>query len=212
MERLIEKYNVSRETFLKLKTYETSLIEWQKKFNLVSKNSLPDAWNRHFLDSAQLIKYVPKNAKTLYDFGSGAGFPGMVLSILANDKMPDLKITLIESIKKKTLYLNAVKSLCSVNVDIINDRIENLKLPKADVITSRAMCNLSDLLQYAYKLSNTKTTMIFPKGKSYQKELEAANKKWKFNIKIEENKISSEGVILVINNLLPLKGVKKCQE
>ena len=208
MEKVIETYNVSRETFQKLKTYESSLFEWQNKFNLVSKKSLENAWQRHFLDSAQLIKYIPESSKVLYDFGSGAGFPGMVLAILANDKTPYLKITLIESIKKKTLYLNAVKSLCGVNVEIINDRIENLNLPKADVITSRAMCNLSDLLQYAYKMSNKKTLMIFPKGKSYKEELATASKKWKFNLTIEKNEVSEEGVILLITNLSPLKGVK----
>ena len=109
MENFLNKYNVSRETFDKLKTYEATLREWQNKFNLVSNKSLEDAWNRHFWDSVQLIKYIPEKAKILYDFGSGAGFPGMVLAILAAEKMPNLQVFLIESIRKKTLYLNAVK-------------------------------------------------------------------------------------------------------
>ena len=74
MKNFMEKYNVSRETFDCLKTYEASLNEWQQKFNLVSKNSLADAWNRHFADSAQLFDYIPKEAEVLLDFGSGAGF------------------------------------------------------------------------------------------------------------------------------------------
>ena len=208
MENIIEKYNVSRETFNKLKIYEATLKEWQNKFNLVSNKSLEDAWNRHFLDSIQLIKYIPQSAKILYDFGSGAGFPGMVLAIVAAEQIPDLKISLIESIKKKTLYLNTVQEACNAKVTIINDRIENLLLPKADVITSRAMCNLKDLLKYAYKLSNKKTIMIFPKGKSYQEELEKAKESWHFEYQIEKNEICEEGVILIINNLLPNKGVK----
>ena len=208
MENIMEKYNVSRETFNKLKIYEATLKEWQNKFNLVSNKSLEDAWNRHFLDSIQLIKFVPKEAKILYDFGSGAGFPGMVLAIIAAEQMPDLRVSLIESIKKKTLYLNTVQSLCGVRTTIINDRVENLTLKKADVITSRAMCNLKDLLKYAYSLANKKTTMIFPKGKSYQKELENAKKTWRFNCRIEANEVSDEGVILIINNLSPLKGAK----
>lgn len=208
MENLINKYNVSRETISKLKTYEATLKEWQNRFNLVSKNSLSDAWSRHFLDSVQLIKYVPESTKRLYDFGSGAGFPGMVLAILASEKMPNLKITLIESIKKKTLYLNAVQELCGVNVDIINDRVENLKLPQADVITSRAMCDLTKLFSYAYKFSNKKTIMIFPKGKSFQTEIEDAKKHWAFDCKVETNEMCNEGVILVVNNLSPHKGVK----
>ena len=182
MEDIFAKYNVSRETITKLKAYETSLFEWQNKFNLVSKASLADAWNRHFLDSVQLLEDIPENAETMLDFGSGAGFPGMVLAIIAAEKRQNLLITLVESIKKKTLYLNAVKELSGVRVSIINDRIENLPPQKVDAITSRAMCKLSDLFSYAYRFTTKKTVMIFPKGKSYEQEIAQAQKKWKFVI------------------------------
>ena len=208
MEKMFEKYNVSRETFNKLKVYETSLREWQSKFNLVSNKSLENAWNRHFLDSVQLFKFIPEKSEVMYDFGSGAGFPGMVLAILAMEKMPELKVSLIESIKKKTLYLNTVQKLCGVNVNIINERIENLTLKKADVITSRAMCNLTDLLKYAYRLSNKNTVMIFPKGKTYREEVENAKKVWRFECRVEANEVCEDGVILIITNLSPVKGVK----
>ena len=204
----MEKYNVSRETFDRLKAYEASLKEWQNKFNLVSNASLEDAWKRHFKDSVQLFKYVPERSRILLDFGSGAGFPGMVIAIMAEEKMPNLKVKLIESIKKKTLYLNAVKDICNVRVQIINDRIENIPSFSADVITSRAMCNLNDLLKYSNKFSNKKTTLIFPKGKSYKEELNIAQKNWNFDCNIFANEINPEGVILVINNLSPNRGVK----
>lgn len=203
----MEKYNVSRETFERLKAYEASLKEWQNKFNLVSRSSLENAWERHFKDSVQLIDFIPKNAETMFDFGSGAGFPGMVIAIMAAEKMPNLKVNLVESIKKKTVYLNAVKELCGVNVNIINDRIENLPPVKADVITSRAMCNLSDLLKYSYKFSTRKTTMIFPKGKNYQEELSVALRNWRFEYKAEKNAVGGDGVILIVNNLSAIKGV-----
>ena len=208
MKKFCDTYNVSRETFLKLKTYQTLLVEWQGKFNLVSKNTIDDAWNRHFLDSVQLFNLIPENTKIMYDFGSGAGFPGMVLAIALKEKLPNIKVTLIESIKKKTLYLNTVQELCNVNVDVLNERIENLKLSKADVITSRAMCNLSDLLKYSYRLTKKETVMIFPKGKTYNEELDVARKTWKFNCQIEANEVSEDGVILIITNLSPIKGVK----
>ena len=208
MENLIEKMNVSRETITKLKAYEKSLKEWLNKFNIVSNNSLNDAWNRHFLDSLQLMEYIPDDAKTLLDLGSGAGFPAMVIAIASAQRLPDLKVSLVESVKKKTLYLNAVRDLCGVNVNIVNDRIENIDQQKVDVITSRAMCNLTDLLKYAYRFTTKKTTLIFPKGKSYQVELDNAKKYWHFDCKIKQNKICSEGVILLITDLSPLKGVK----
>ena len=130
MKNTIEKYNVSRETYELLKRYESSLSEWQQKMNLVSRNSLVDAWKRHFLDSMQLFSLLPQGAKVVYDFGSGAGFPGMVLAVMAKEKTPYLKFKLVESIKKKTLYLNAVKELTGANVEIINDRIENIEAEK----------------------------------------------------------------------------------
>lgn len=208
MKNFCDTYNVSRETFDKLKHYQSMLIEWQSKFNLVSSSTLDDAWNRHFLDSVQLFQYIPNQAKVLYDFGSGAGFPGMVLAIMANEKMPDLQVSLIESTTKKTLYLNAVKSKTNTNVTILNDRIENLQLPKADVITSRAMASLTELLGYAYKFCKKESVCIFPKGKKYAEELSEAHKRWKFKCRIVASTQSDEGKILIINNLSKIKGEK----
>ena len=204
----MQKYDVSRETLLKLRAYEASLQEWQNKFNLVSKSSLEDAWNRHFIDSMQLVKYIPQSAQSLYDFGSGAGFPGMVLAIMAAEKTPYLKVSLIESIGKKTLYLKHVSEICSVNVEIFNQRIESLPKNKVDVITSRAMTSLSDLLGCAYPFCKKETVCIFPKGKKHQEEIDEAKKHWQFECQIHPSETSSEGVILVITKLAKLKGVK----
>lgn len=209
MKKFMGTYNVSRETFEQLKAYEASLHEWQKKFNLVSNASLEDAWNRHFLDSAQLFKLIPENAKTVVEFGSGAGFPGMVLAIMAAEKTPYLNFYLIESISKKTLYLNEVKKITGIdNVKIINDRIENIKIPNVDVITSRAMCSLKELLGYVTKFSTSKTLCIFPKGKKYPEEIAEAQKYWNFNYKVVPSEQSDEGAILVINQIKKHKGVK----
>ncbi len=208
MKIFCDTYNVSRETFDKLKTYQSMLIDWQQKFNLVSSSTLEDAWNRHFLDSAQLFKLLPENAKVMYDFGSGAGFPGMVLAIMANEKMPNLTINLVESTAKKTLYLNAVKEQTGANVNILNDRIEKLPLAKADIITSRAMASLNELLGYAIRFCTKNTVCIFPKGKRYAEELAEAHKHWKFKCQILPSEQSEEGKILVITDLTKSKGVK----
>lgn len=208
MKNTVTENSVSRETLERLKVYETSLHEWQKKFNLVSNASLEDAWNRHFLDSMQLFNFIPKTARSLCDFGSGAGFPGMVLAIMAKEKTPYLKVNLIESIKKKTLYLNEVNKITEANAVIINDRIENIPPQSFDVITSRAMASLKDLLNYTKKFFGKNTVCIFPKGKSYAEEIAEAEKFWKFDCKIVPSEMSSEGVILIITNLSAIKGVK----
>lgn len=201
MKNFMTKYNVSRETYDKLKIYQSLLVEWQAKFNLVSNSSLEDAWNRHFLDSAQLIEYIPQTAKNLIDFGSGAGFPALVLAVMLNEKTPYLKVTLVESIRKKTLYLKEVAEQTSVDVNIINDRIENLPHDKYDVITSRAMTGLSDLIKYAYPFCHKQTICVFPKGKNYAAELSEAHKHWRFKCQIQQNQVSEEGKILIISDI-----------
>ncbi|MBE6451947.1 MAG: 16S rRNA (guanine(527)-N(7))-methyltransferase RsmG [Alphaproteobacteria bacterium] len=206
MKNFCEKYNVSRETYLKLKSYQSMLEDWQHKLNLVSKNTIENAWERHFLDSAQLLRFIPDSAKTLVDFGSGAGFPGMVLAIMLNEKTPYLKVTLVESILKKTVYLNAVKEQLGVDVSIVNNRIESIEPLPVDVITSRALTSLSDLLAYSYPFVSKNTVCIFPKGKKYAEELAEAHKHWKFKCDIYSSEQSEEGKILIISNIKKIKG------
>jgi len=202
MEDFCLTYNVSRETYQKFVVYADLLRQWQTKFNLVSQNSLSDLWQRHIADSAQLFAYLPPAAQVLYDLGSGAGFPGLVLAIMAAEKMPQLKLTLIESIGKKTLYLNAVKDALELkNVTIINDRSEHLDLPPADVITARAVTALDRLLVLAQPFCRPDTLLIFPKGQRFQEELTAAEKSWNFKRKICRNNLSPEGVILLLEHI-----------
>lgn len=201
MKNLECKYTVSRETMDKLKSYEASLREWQNRMNLVSKNSLEDAWQRHFQDSMQLFSLLPQQG-IVYDFGSGAGFPGMVLAIMASEKTPYLKFRLVESIKKKTLYLNEVKKITGIsNVEVLNKRIEDIPAEAADVVISRAMASLSNLLSYAQKFCTRKTKCIFLKGKSYADEIAEAEKLWKFKAEILPSQESDEGVILIITDI-----------
>ena len=201
MKNTVEKYNVSRETIDLLKTYEASLNEWQNKMNLVSNKSLSDAWNRHFEDSMQLFDLLPQDIEIVYDFGSGAGFPGMVLAVMAKEKTPYLKFKLVESIGKKTLYLKHVKDVTGANVEVINNRIEKIKPEIAGAITSRAMCSLTELLKYSRPFCNNNTKMIFLKGRNYNEELQIAKKEWNFKLEILPNKESADGVILIITNL-----------
>ena len=201
MKKFMEKYSVSRETQNELMLYHQLLIDWQQKFNLVSKSSLDDAWKRHFEDSAQLVKFIPQSAQTMIDFGSGAGFPALVVAMMLKGRTPYLNVSMVESIRKKTLYLNAVAEATNTNVEVINDRIENLPSKKYDVITSRAMTSLKDLLGYAYRFCHKNTVCIFPKGKSYAEELAEAHKFWRFKCVIEQSEVSAEGKILIINNI-----------
>lgn len=167
-EDLIQKLGlpVSRETFLKLQIYEALLLKWQKRLNLVSVSSLDHLWERHFLDSLQLLRIIPRETKTVCDLGSGAGFPGLILAMATN-----LSVTLIESDRRKCSFLQTVSRETQTAVTVLNQRIETVPAESFDLITARALAPLSQLLAWATPFSHPKTVMLFLKGKNLEKEL-----------------------------------------
>ena len=189
--------HVSRETYDKLQKYHDLLIKWQAKINLVSNDSLDQAWTRHFLDSLQLMKFIPNLSDIMIDFGSGAGFPGMVLAICGAEKM-----NLIESDSRKAAFLREVTRVTNTNVAIHNCRIENLKFSqKAKIIVSRACSNLDTLLNYSFPYVSHETICLFPKGKNYSKDIDDANEHWMFSHTIIPSVTDSEGVILKLTDI-----------
>lgn len=195
-------YNVSRETFKSLSDFVELLTAWNAKMNLISRNSVAEIWTRHIVDSIQLYQYLNADAKRVYDIGSGAGFPAVVLAIAAKEKMPDLSFTLIESITKKTVYLNDIKSKLDLkNVQIINDRSENLRLPAPDFVTARAVANLNKLFSIAFPLVGKNTVLILPKGETFLNEIKEAENFWNFDCKIKKNTVHDKGVVLLVSNL-----------
>ena len=181
----------------KLKTYYNLIKKWQNKFNLISKDSFDKIWERHFLDSYQIIKLIG-NKKKILDIGSGAGFPAIVCAICSNNNFE-----LVESNKKKCIFLNEVKKVVGIkNIKIHNTRIENLKILKHfDYISARAVAPLDKLLKYCIKFYKSGMFCIFLKGKKFKEEIKLAEKKFIFNFKINKSITSKEGRILLIKNL-----------
>lgn len=202
MSDILEKYNVSRETINKLKKYESLVKEWNNKFNLVSKSSVEELWHRHIIDSLQLIQFIQTSDKILYDFGSGAGFPAIVLAIASEQLFPKLRFNLVESIGKKTIFLNTVKNELNLqNVEIWHNRIEKLKIVSADIISSRALAALPKLLEYAKPFCTQNTRLIFPKGVIWEEEIKAAKEKWSFDYDVIQSITDETGHILNISNV-----------
>ena len=165
--------NVSRETYDKFCIYEKTLIKWQGSINLISKSTINDIWVRHFLDSAQLYPIIKDIEGNIFDFGSGAGFPGLILAIMGHKN-----ITLVESDQKKCTFLREVARLSETDVSILHSRIENLEFRDVDLVVSRALAPLSKLISYVESFvikspSNKKVwpKMLFLKGKSYKNEI-----------------------------------------
>ena len=193
---------VSRETITSFKKYEKELVKANETLNLVGKSTINDIWQRHFLDSAQVIDFIDKNDKTLVDLGSGAGFPGMVLALLLNDRKIPLKIKLIEKSPKKINFLkNLIKEL-NLNVEVIGNNIlkEPIKFSE-DVFIARAFKPLKIILELIHnKAQNWKKIFIFL-GKTGKSELLQASKNWDIEYKQRVSVTSSDSLVIEINRL-----------
>jgi len=171
--------DVSRETLERLSLYLSLLERWQARINLVARSTLADPWRRHILDSAQLWPHLPAEAGTLVDLGSGAGFPGLVLAILAAGEGRALAVHLVESDARKAAFLAEAASalgLRAPRVQVHARRAEDLgrsgTLP-AEIVTARALTALPELIDLALPFLPAGGTCLLLKGARWQEELTA---------------------------------------
>ncbi|MGE0665272.1 MAG: 16S rRNA (guanine(527)-N(7))-methyltransferase RsmG [Sphingomonadales bacterium] len=169
--------DVSRETLFKLETYAALLEKWQRSINLVSAGTLPDLWRRHFLDSAQLAPLIRglHPSPSCVDIGTGAGFPGMVLAIMGAGSW-----TLIDSDRKKLVFLQEAARATGVSVKLIPSRLEAVEGVIADIVTARALAPLGKLLGFAAPLLAPGGSAFFLKGRDAEAELDEARRTWNF--------------------------------
>ena len=198
---LLKKINVSHDTCKLFEIYYHTLLFWNQKFNLVSRKSIDMSWERHFLDSAQLWFFLPKKAKLWLDFGSGAGFPGLVIGVISKELKPNLKVVLVEKNKKKANFLNDIVNKIGLNVEIFSRDVKSIEPQRADVISSRAFGNLDQLLKISYLHKNKNTISLFPKGVNFLKEIESSKKNWNYDLEKIRNIIDYKSYILKIRNI-----------
>jgi 16S rRNA (guanine527-N7)-methyltransferase len=193
--------DVSRETLVKLDAMLALVEKWNPAINLVAPRSLPDAWQRHVMDSAQLFQFIPPHARDVADFGSGAGFPGLVLAILAQEMLPNLHMTLVESDKRKATFLSQAARQLDLSVTVLTDRAENLPPLLVDVVTARALAPLSALCAIAARHLAARGTAIFPKGTQWEKELAEAAAEWQFQSQNKKSQTDMEARILTLKGI-----------
>jgi len=185
--------NVSRETLERLDLYAERLIKWNRAINLVAKPTLKDIWVRHFLDSAQLLDYMPATARTWIDLGSGAGFPGLVIAILR----PDISVTLVESDRRKSVFLTETARACEADVTVLANRVENIDI-KADIVSARALASLTNLLKMAEKIVTKDGLALFLKGEQVENELTEANQVWHISATQHASRADNSGTVLEV--------------
>ena len=193
---------VSRETITSLKKYENTLIKANNTLNLIGNSTIKNIWNRHFLDSVQVIDYIEENDKILMDLGSGAGFPGLVLAITSKDRKIPLKIKLVEKSPKKVKFLRDVISELSLDVEVINRNVlEDPKKLIGDVFVARAFKPLQIILQLIHsKAENWKKIFIFL-GKTGKSELLQASKIWDIKYKQRVSITNDDSIVIEINEI-----------
>ena len=215
-------YHVSRETTRCLEHHLDLLRQWQKTHNLVAASTLTDLWSRHVADSIRLWPAVSAAWRhgSLVDLGSGAGFPGIVLAAIARerDSGPPGPVHLVESNGKKAAFLRHAARCLALDVTVHADRIETvaprLARESVTVVTARALAPLDKLLALAEPLLIAGATAIFPKGRRFEVEVEAAKRYWDFDLQLcgtpaaasgaseKVGEVSDAGPALIVTNLV----------
>ncbi|WOB79021.1 16S rRNA (guanine(527)-N(7))-methyltransferase RsmG [Brevundimonas nasdae] len=190
--------NASAEQMADLEAFRLRLVEANAVMNLVGPDSLPDFWNRHVWDSAQLLDLAP-DAKTWADLGAGAGFPGLVLSIMLKGR-DGAHVWLIDSLAKRCRFLREVVDALSLPATVIVGRAEAQSMT-CDIVTARAVAPMEKLLGYAQPYFQRGAQGLFLKGERAESELIEARKSWHFEAELAPSQSDVRGRIVTIRSL-----------
>jgi len=177
------------------------LKKWNSTINLVAPASLPDVWRRHVADSAQLFALRPEAARHWLDLGSGGGFPGLVIAILAAEFAPELSIELVEADQRKCVFLQTAARELGLDVTVTRGRIEELPPRQADVISARALAPLDRLCAYALRHLAPEGTCLFLKGADLDSEIAEARRHFDFDLSLSPSRTDARGVIAKLTGL-----------
>jgi 16S rRNA (guanine527-N7)-methyltransferase len=189
--------DVSRETVEKLELLQAMVVAEASQQNLVSAATLDDFWLRHIVDSAQLLRYG--NGTPWLDLGTGAGFPGLVIAILAQGP-----VVLCEERRLRYTFLQSVAdTLALENVRICGMKLERLENFPAATISARAFAPLERLLTLAHRFSTEKTRWVLPKGRNAQQEVESVRRTWHGDFRLEPSVTDPDSHIIVAQGIRP---------
>jgi len=200
--------DVSRETLEKLRLFQQLVGSWQPRVNLVGRATLPDIWRRHFLDSAQLFEFLAPGDETVVDLGSGAGLPGLVLALLAEERLWPTRFHLVEADTRKAAFLVEARRALSLGerVSVHAVRAESLAVGPlagaASVVTARALAPLATLCGLAAPLLRTDGRCVLPKGARHEAEIAGAREAgWRFALETRASRTEEGAAILVLRDL-----------
>jgi len=193
----IRKFStLSNSQITSLEDFVLLLLQENQNFNFIGKSTIENIWERHILDSAQLLQFVTNKNVKFADLGSGAGFPGVVLSILGLRE-----IHLIEKSFRKSEFLRRAKLLSANRIFVHQAKLEELSQIEFDCIVSRALAPLDQLLEYTKKFLKKDGYCLFLKGKNLSQEIELAKKNFQFEYELHPSLTSEESNIIKVFNI-----------
>jgi len=198
---ILDKFNVPRETFSDLDEFKDLIIEKNKEVNLISQKTVSDLRKRHIIDCAQVIDLIDINSKICTDIGSGAGLPGIVVSIMLKAKKINIKMNLYEKSYHKSSFLRSVSRKLKLNSEIFQEDIFKKKDLISGSILARAFKPLPVILNLVEKNFKKYTNLIVFMGKNGKELLEEAFKKWEFEYKERKSLTSDDSFLLNIKNI-----------
>ena len=209
-ERALALTPVSRETLARLDRFAALLLERQPQINLISPSTASTLWTRHIADSLQLLALAPE-ARVWADFGSGAGFPGLVIACALAD-VAGTEVHLVESSAKKAAFLREATQASGAPAVVHAVRVEDfVRTAPAGIqaLTARAFTPLPQLFTAAHPLLIKGAVGVFPKGQAVEAELTEAAKCWKIQATLAVSRTDPRGRIVVVRGLEPLAGASR---
>jgi 16S rRNA (guanine527-N7)-methyltransferase len=193
----VEKLGVSRESWRKIEQFVDLLLTWQARINLIAPSSIPAIWERHILDSLQLLPLLPAGVKSIADLGSGSGFPALPLAIATG-----LPFHLYESNNKKAAFLREALRVTGSVGTVHTLRLDGRSVPsRVDLVTARALAPLHELLRLAEPFLQNGAQALFHKGGDVEHELTEAQKCWRILFTKHPSLTDSQGNILAVQEI-----------
>ena len=189
------KLKFDEEAIKKLKIFANYLLTYNKKYNLISKSTESVLWHRHILDSAQIIDFLPKKTLKVDDFGTGAGFPGIIISIF--DQNNTFHVKLYEKSPGKREFLSRIRDILGLKFEIKED-IYSSNI-KTDVIVARAFRKLDEIIKISREIVEKPHKIIILKGRNAQKEINKVSLKENYRYKLFNSITDQNSKILIID-------------
>lgn len=193
--------DVSRETRERLDIYKALLCKWNPRINLVAPSTLDEVEMRHFADSFQVLNAAPAGFRVWADFGSGGGFPGLIVALACSDMIAPPRVIMVESDTRKCAFLRTVLRETGVRAEVKSERVEDLDPLNADIASARALAPLSTLLEYFERHVAPDGSAVFLKGERWKEEVQEAESRWKFDLQTTKSCTNTSAKILQISKV-----------